>query len=75
MRILSKKSSIMSKEKNQKPKRQELKEKSQSDTKEHTISIKLSIELYNRLVRQAVIEKCSVEELVALVVKEQADTK
>ncbi|MDO5470747.1 MAG: hypothetical protein Q4F38_05540 [Akkermansia sp.] len=65
----------MSKEKNQKPKRQELKEKSQSDTKEHTISIKLSIELYNRLVRQAVIEKCSVEELVALVVKEQADTK
>lgn len=75
MRILSKKSSIMSKDKNQKPKRQELKEKSQSDTKEHTISIKLSIELYNRLVRQAVIEKCSVEELVALVVKEQADTK
>lgn len=75
MRILSKKSSIMSKEKNQKPKRQELKEKSQSDTKEHTISIKLSVELYNRLVRQAVIEKCSVEELVALVVKEQADTK
>lgn len=65
----------MSKEKNQNPKRQELKEKSQSDTKEHTISIKLSIELYNRLVRQAVIEKCSVEELVALVVKEQADTK